>query len=234
MRAFKQLDEANQCEFNCAAAAFGPFWMLYRKMYLLSLLVVLSLSINYLFFFKAIVSFNYFLKSNSQVKIIGWLLYQIASTYIYGRYGNRLYYRCVKEKVSQGYHLTKGISATMSSGVIVLIAIFLPVLAFWLSGSIFELIERYLKIETIRNGEYIINIVGFVVFSVILAVYSKFDSIMLAKSQRNNGVGEIEISEENIKKYLLLNKNSIYIKIFNIVISILMLMSAYYAIKNWY
>lgn len=225
LRAFKQLDKAGQCDFNCAAAAFGPFWMLYRKMYRWSLLVVLSLSFNHLSFFKMAENFNYF---------VGWIVYQVIFTYLYGKYGNRLYYKHVKEKVSQGYHLTEGISATMSAWIVTMIAIFLPVLAFWLIYPIFELIERFLKIETIRNGGYIINIIGFVVFSVILAVYFTFDSIILAKSKRNNKKLNTDISEENIKKYLLLNKSNVYVKVFNILISIMMLAFAYYTIMHWY
>lgn len=231
MRAFKQLEESNKCKFNWSAAIWGPFWALYRKMYLGALPVLISVPINVIFAFDFLIviyklvqrmlgqdisAYKMAKELNCFFYIAGaFLIYQIISTFLYGRYGNQLYYNQVMRKILQGYHLVGNISATISPFVVVLITVSFPILSFYVHYACMKLFKISYNGDW-KSGCLIITMI----FTFILIAHSATDALVVKKFKKNHDVINTEISEDNIIKYLTLDGSNAYLKILDTILFI--------------
>ncbi len=90
--------------WNWASFIFGPFWMIYRKLYLIGLLVIIIYSASYIvlshFVLKKpvidIVLFGYSIK-NLLLPFVVLTLY-IFISFLWGKIANYLYYRSIERK----------------------------------------------------------------------------------------------------------------------------------------
>ena len=234
LKVFKQLDETNQCEFNWSAAIFGPFWALYRKIYLGALPILISVPINVIFAFDFLVVVYKFMQRISGQGISAYkmakelncffyiggafLIYQIVSILLYGKYGNKLYYKQIKKKISQGYHQVENISATISPFVIVLILVSLPILSSYAHYVCIELL-KILKIS--YDGDWkSVCLIMTMVFTLILIMNSAFDALVVKKFKKSHEITNTKISEDNVIKYLTLDGSNSYLKILNTILFI--------------
>ena len=233
---FKQLEETNKCEFNLSAAIWGPFWALYRKMYLLASSVFISFFINGNLVLSLIRLYRRFTQETDDYNILMphiqrvvhtflwalgiWIVYQLMSTFLYGKYGNQLYYNYIKKKISQGYHLVKDISSTMSLWSIILIltgaAIALPfivpitIMLLLLSGVRF--IEAFLVDNQIATGFYL-SVVFCIIFAIGEFLYYQADAMTVKKFKRNHECSDTGVSEKNLQRYLVAKSKNTYLKI---------------------
>ena len=94
--AFSLIDSCGKYIWNWPAFFFGEVWALYRKMCLYSFLGVILLLILHLLF--------------DDKNVLGF--FGILYKFLWGRYGNALYYRTIKKKIERGYHLMDDHRAT--------------------------------------------------------------------------------------------------------------------------
>ncbi len=132
VQAFNKLETQNKDTWNWAAFFFPGAWMLFRKMYLyffaavtFNIFALLSLS-----FVQSLLNLdpNSFLGYSlpipslqtpvSVLYIILFLVYSLTFSLIFGKYANRIYYRIVKKRIQQGYHLLEHFRPTSYSAVI--------------------------------------------------------------------------------------------------------------------
>lgn len=222
--------------FCWLAAVWGPFWALSKKMYLWALPVSVSLFVNGNFAISLVRFYRRFTQETDDYNILMphiqnaarnflwllgiWIIYQLISTYLYGKYGNRLYYKHVKDKISQGYHLVGDVNATLSPLSIVLILAG-PIIAlpFVVPGSIMLLvmlnvkfIEVFLTDDQIGPGIYT-SIAFFVIFSIGEFLYYKADSMAVKRFKQQHECLDLQVSEKNIQKYLVEKGKNTYLKI---------------------
>lgn len=239
LKEFKQFDRTSRCDFNWSAATFGPFWALYRKMYLYTIPILISVLINTIFLFDFLVVIYKFVQQmtgqitaykmakefNCFLYIGGtFLIYQAITTFLYGKYGNKLYYKHVKKKIFQGYHLAEGFSATISPFVIALILISIPILSVYVISAFLKLL-KFVGIHYDPNWKTVC-IAVVVTLLLILTIYSKFDTLIVKNFNKNNKITNAKISEKNIQEYLLKNNSNKYFKILNIGLILPILTSA--------
>ncbi|MBR1734311.1 MAG: DUF2628 domain-containing protein [Alphaproteobacteria bacterium] len=98
--AFERLDAVGKNTWNWSAFFFGPCWLAYRKMHAYSFLAFLF---TYLSFWTAFIPFFFWIPFGGFPLILHILL---------GIFGNALYYRIVKKRVTQGYHLLENFKPT--------------------------------------------------------------------------------------------------------------------------
>ncbi len=127
---FELLDKSGKHTWNWAAFFFGPCWMAYRKMYLYSLLGLL-LAYPAIGIFATFISglscllFPVCFATGAFAFGTGmWMLFcmPLIVHCLYGYFGNALYYRIVRQRIFEGYHLIDqykptSITAGLSCGV---------------------------------------------------------------------------------------------------------------------
>ncbi|MBQ3565497.1 MAG: DUF2628 domain-containing protein [Alphaproteobacteria bacterium] len=118
VEAFHKLEKENENSWNFGAAIGGTAWLIYRKMY------------AYAFLFTLLDIFTIFMMNMVAGENFGHVYFLIAfpiRVFVFGHYGNRVYYEIVKEKISKGYHLLEKYHLFSNSLVIV------AVLLLWLA-----------------------------------------------------------------------------------------------------
>lgn len=119
VKAFKRLDETGKNTWNWAAFLFGPAWMLYRKMYLYGTI-----------FYMIFGTIQNVVVSTGSVFLA--FFFVLGIRILYGYFGNSLYYRIVKERIRQGYHLLDRYSPTSIPAAIPIFGL-LACFADWIS-----------------------------------------------------------------------------------------------------
>ena len=104
--AFERLDAVGKNTWNWAAFFLGPCWMAYRKMYAYSFLALM---------------FDFF---------VPYLGFSFIVNILLGIFGNALYYRVVKNRIVNGYHLIENFQpVSIMSGLFAGAFVFIPFLA---------------------------------------------------------------------------------------------------------
>lgn len=129
--AFELLDKSGRHTWNWAAFFFGPCWMAYRKMYLYALLVLLlaypAVGVLATFISGVLcILFPICFASGAFAFSTGmWMFFcmPLIVHCLYGYFGNALYYRIIRRRVSEGYHLIDqyqptSIMASLSCGIL--------------------------------------------------------------------------------------------------------------------
>lgn len=234
---FKQLkNKTSRNEFNWTTAIYGPFWALYRKMYLLALLVPTSLFINGNLVLSVIRLYRRFTQETDDYNILMphiqraahtflwalgvWIVYQLISSYLYGKYGNQLYYKQIKKKISQGYHLVRNVNSTMSlwsivlilTGSVIALSFIVPATIMLLLLSEIKFIEVFLVDDQFAAGFYL-SIVFLIIFAIGEFLYYQADAITVKKFKQNHECSDIQFSEKNIQKYLVAKGQNTYLRI---------------------
>lgn len=93
--AFQKLDKEDKVTFNFVAALFPFQWMIFRKMYKFAA----GLATIYMF----IQTFFYSFFQNTDTSWIVLLSFSLILFAVFGFFGNEIYYKEVKSKVSKGY-----------------------------------------------------------------------------------------------------------------------------------
>jgi len=98
-KAFERLEKENKNTWNWAAFLLNVVWMLYRKMYLYAFMF----QVVVVLFVLACCVFLGMEKTTlgALLGLVGIVVFPCCLGYL----GNRLYYRVVKKRVSEGYHL---------------------------------------------------------------------------------------------------------------------------------
>ncbi|MBQ3564645.1 MAG: DUF2628 domain-containing protein [Alphaproteobacteria bacterium] len=107
IEAFRKLENGKKHSWNWAAAIFGTTWLIYRKMYLYAFLFLLLDVFAVFIVYSATsekIGSDYFVDRSTFEAIYVWGIGAISFLF-FGYYGNRLYYKAVKKKISKGYHL---------------------------------------------------------------------------------------------------------------------------------
>ena len=98
LTAFDRLEKSKTNTWNWSAFFFGGFWILYRKMYLYAFILIMGV---------CIIPLSYSMLTDIGLSEIG-IISASSSLVLHsllGYFGNALYYRLVKKRVSEGYHL---------------------------------------------------------------------------------------------------------------------------------
>jgi len=109
--AFRKLEETGRNSWNWSAFLFGAMWALYRKMYTYTAMV-LAISTVVVYF-----SIMFFELADAMIIISSM---NLIIAFFFGFFGNSLYYKLLKHRVSKGYHLVSEYSPTN------LLAVFIP------------------------------------------------------------------------------------------------------------
>lgn len=100
-KAFELLEKEHKRTWNWAALFLSSFWLLYRKMYLYSFIYCI---------FSLIAAT--LAKADNIVFITLSVVINLTISLYLGYYGNDLYYRIIKKRISKGYHLLNKYSPT--------------------------------------------------------------------------------------------------------------------------
>ncbi len=183
---FKKIEIQNENTWNWPAFFFGEYWMLFRKMYLYSFLTGIVDLLITAFLLSALIS----LKSNPEsFSAIHWitLIVHILIKIMLGMYGNRLYYRVVKNRIHKGYHLLRKYRPTTFSALLIC----------WIMLSSFLLIPR---VYDIANKEIFYGLRY--LFLLIPGVYSLADYITYRSSAQPDPSESLEVDKKNVLAYL--------------------------------
>ena len=93
-QAFSRLEKENKTTFNWAAALFGASWMVFRKMYGWAMLYICLYGSTFLL--PSVLCDGH---TKTMVFFVGCLALFIG----FGFFGNTIYYKTVKSKISKGY-----------------------------------------------------------------------------------------------------------------------------------
>lgn len=113
IRAFEKLDKG-KWSWNWTAALFPEFWVCYRRMYryyALWCILLYPIAIASLLVLLPII----FMGNAAIITgscCIGVTVFRLISAYVFGRYGNSLYYNTVISNIRDGYHLSDKFQAT--------------------------------------------------------------------------------------------------------------------------
>jgi hypothetical protein len=98
MKVFQQIEKNHkEVNWNGSALIFGPFWMVYRRMYsgclkILSIIIIFCL-------------LDYFLEHFFSMKKQSYLFFTFIINFMLGINGNKMYYRHVRDQVKKGYKI---------------------------------------------------------------------------------------------------------------------------------
>jgi len=172
VKAFKRLNETGKNTWNWAAFLFGPAWMLYRKMYLYGTI-----------FYMIFGTIQNVVVSTGSVFLA--FFFSLGIRILYGYFGNSLYYRIVKKRIRQGYHLLDRYSPTSISAVVPILGL-LVCFADWIScdsqlKTKFEdkIDEKTIRayLNSARENPFIVKVVNGILWVFIawcfLVVYNK-------------------------------------------------------------
>ena len=93
--AFSKLEKENKTTFNFAAGFFPILWLVFRKMYGWAMLLILANS--------GILGILYVLCRSSSTRNVNISIFWLILFVGFGFFGNSLYYKHVKSKVTKGY-----------------------------------------------------------------------------------------------------------------------------------
>lgn len=111
VKAFDKLEKTGENTFNNAAAYLGCAWMLYRKMYLYAIIAfACQFALMYVLEFLGheITSFG----DTNRGQFIGIIISWLISIRLFGKYGNKLYYKVIKSRILENYHILDNYQAT--------------------------------------------------------------------------------------------------------------------------
>ncbi len=136
-RVFERLEKDHKHTWNWSAFFFFGLWMLYRKMYMYAFVYIAFV------FAVSILSVNLLERDDNLFYFLCYS-YAIFERIGLGYFGNYLYYRTVKYRISKGYHLLDKYSPTAVEAVFV---IFSPII--WLA----DYISRKLQLKSYINQD---------------------------------------------------------------------------------
>ncbi len=131
LQAFHKIETQDKNTWNWAAFFLGQTWMLFRKMYLYSFLIMTADTVLYMYL-RSITNFSTDETQRPLSAIFVMFLYIALTRIIFGAYGNRIYYRLVKSRIRSGYHLLKEYRPTTISAA--LLSFFFPLFIFVIGG----------------------------------------------------------------------------------------------------
>ncbi len=178
IKAFQKLESKGKDSWNWSAMLFTGAWLFYRKMYLYAFLLSV--------FEFCVLSFFGYIITGHDVSVVSkvFLGAKILERLFLGYYGNRLYYRTVKKRIADGYHLLDNYHPFSISSAV-------------LSAIIFFSLDHLLLLFNI-------------VVSIFVVAYALADWSVNKWHKRKQKSLNTEISEKNIRQYLTYgNRNHI-------------------------
>lgn len=221
LKAFEHLEKEKKHTWNWAAFLFPREWMIYRKMYLWS-------TIFWLIYMFVLYIFVPILEAFAPDYGDLLLLTLVALVKVFAEYfGNELYYRTVKCRISKGYHLLKKYvcaSWPFFISVALVAATMANLLIYWFSVPFF--------LDT-----DIVVFARFSTFSLVLSAAWGLDCLQnhLELSKTKPSEDDIKINQENLSLYLEQRKeNHVFGKIFVMMLFVIFLISSrsYRQFKN--
>jgi hypothetical protein len=104
------LSAGKKFRWNWGAFVGGPLWLAYRKMYLYSFVCLMLIVL----FVIGIIPFDQEVRfdaaSDAPKRLL--LLSQLFLSIFFGFWGNNLYYRSIRKKIKEGYHVCKEYKST--------------------------------------------------------------------------------------------------------------------------
>lgn len=149
IQAFKRLEEHKHA-FNWPAAIFGSCWMAYKKMYLYVFIYyyvncLAAFVIGFVFgFINGWFCLDFSIKAIAYFTVCLWL---IISCPLFGRFGNVLYARIVKHRISKGYHLIDRYTSTS------VLSSFWPFFYLFAAAADWVLHKRYFKKRALNEAD---------------------------------------------------------------------------------
>lgn len=181
-QAFERLEKENKTTFNFAAAFYPTTWLVFRKMYGWAILFILiSAGIQ-----TSLGALYPGPKATAVISSVLWLVMIIG----FGFWGNSLYYREVKSRVSKGYNSMEGYSSIDPVWGIIVIGLVVPLLVGIATGILVS--------KNIASKNVIVWIVALIQMFFMAIPWT----INYKKFHSQESAEPAEVTEESVNAYL--------------------------------
>ncbi|MBO7642332.1 MAG: DUF2628 domain-containing protein [Alphaproteobacteria bacterium] len=181
-QAFDRLEKENKTTFNFAAAFFVGAWLVFRKMYGWALLLILANG--------GIQEILQMLSSNPTKRVVGSCVFSLILFIGFGFFGNSLYYKHIKSKVTKGYAEIANYNSIDPIGGIVIVGIVMPLLV-GIFGGILVLAKVF--------SSHVIGLLSVPIQIVFIAIVWAIDH---KKFHSQESVEPVEVTDESVNVYL--------------------------------
>ncbi|MCR4624324.1 MAG: DUF2628 domain-containing protein [Alphaproteobacteria bacterium] len=181
-QAFDRLEKENKTTFNFAAAFFVGVWLVFRKMYGWALLLTLANG--------GIQEILQMLSSNPTKRVVGSCVFLLILFIGFGFFGNSLYYKHIKSKVTKGYAEIANYNSIDPIGGIVIVGIVMPILVGIFGGIL---------VSAKVFSSHVIGLLSVPIQIVFIAIIWAIDH---KKFHSQESVEPVEVTDESVNIYL--------------------------------
>lgn len=181
-QAFTRLEKENKTTFNFAAAFFVGAWLVFRKMYGWALLLILANG--------GIQEILQMLSSNPTKRVVGSCVFSLILFIGFGFFGNSLYYKHIKSKVTKGYAEIANYNSIDPIGGIVIVGIVMPLLVGIFGGIL---------VSAKVFSSHVIGLLSVPIQIVFIAIVWAIDH---KKFHSQESVEPVEVTDESVNVYL--------------------------------